>query len=68
MNKDQIKGSAKTALGKVQESAGKLVGSKEQQTKGLGKQLEGSAQKNIGNATQTIEETKATLKGSRTSR
>ena len=31
MNKDQVKGAAKDVVGKVQEEAGKLVGSKEQQ-------------------------------------
>lgn len=35
MNKDQIKGLAKDMTGKAQEEIGKLVGSKEQQAKGL---------------------------------
>lgn len=34
LNKDQIKGSAKDIGGKIQEEAGKSVGSKEQQIKG----------------------------------
>ena len=37
MNKDQVKGSAKDIAGKVQEGAGKLIGSKNQQVKGLSK-------------------------------
>ena len=41
MNKDQVKGEAKDVGGKIQEEAGKLVGSKEQQAKGLAKQIEG---------------------------
>ena len=35
MNKDQIKGTAKDISGKIQEEAGKITGSKEDQAKGL---------------------------------
>jgi uncharacterized protein YjbJ (UPF0337 family) len=56
MNKDQVKGMAKDIAGKVQEEAGKLVGSKEQQVKGLSKQISGKAQKGLGDAKQTIED------------
>lgn len=35
MNKNQVKGVVKDTAGKVQEEAGKLLGSKEQQVKGL---------------------------------
>ena len=56
MNKDQVKGMAKNIAGKVQEEAGKLVGSKEQQVKGLSKQISGKAQKGLGDAKQTIED------------
>ena len=48
MNKDQVKGVAKDVAGKVQEQAGKLVGSKEQQVKGLSKQISGKVQKGVG--------------------
>jgi uncharacterized protein YjbJ (UPF0337 family) len=48
MNKDQVKGTAKNIAGKVQEGAGKLVGSKEQQAKGLLKQATGKAEKKLG--------------------
>ena len=48
MNKDQVKGAAKDLVGKVQEEAGQLVGSKEQQVKGLNRQIAGTAQKTIG--------------------
>jgi len=37
MNKDQVKGTVKEVAGKVQQEARKLVGSKEQQIKGLPK-------------------------------
>jgi len=43
MNKDQVKGAAKDLGGKIQEEVGKLVGSTEQQTKGLKNQAEGKA-------------------------
>ncbi len=48
MNKDQVKGVSKDIAGKLQEKAGKLVGSKEQQAKGLGKQVSGKVQKAVG--------------------
>ena len=56
MNDDQVKGAAKNIAGKVQEGAGKLVGSKEQQAKGLGKQVAGKAEKTYGNAKQDLQD------------
>jgi len=56
MNKDQVKGAAKDLAGKVQEEAGKLVGSKEQQIKGLSKQIAGKAQKGFGDVKQAVED------------
>lgn len=50
MNKNQVKGALKDVAGKVQEEVGKLVGSKEQQIKGLGKQISGKAEKTYGDA------------------
>ena len=58
MNKDQVKGAAKDAAGKVQEAAGKLVGSKEQQAKGLAKQAEGEVQKTYGDAKEVLKDAK----------
>ncbi len=55
MNKDQVKGAAKDIMGKVQEEAGKVVGSKSQQAKGLKKQVEGTAEKKIGDVKQVVE-------------
>jgi uncharacterized protein YjbJ (UPF0337 family) len=55
MNKDQVKGVAKDVAGKVQEQAGKLVGSKEQQIKGLSKQISGKVQKGVGDVKQSVE-------------
>ncbi len=48
MNKDQVKGSIKSTVGKAQESAGKVIGSDEQRIKGIKKQVEGRAQKAVG--------------------
>lgn len=56
MNKDQVKGLAKDIAGKVQEEAGKLVGSKDQQVKGLNKQISGKAEKALGDAREVIKE------------
>lgn len=54
MNKDQVKGVTKEIVGKVQEEAGKLVGSKNQQIKGLGKEVAGKAEKNYGDAKEAL--------------
>jgi uncharacterized protein YjbJ (UPF0337 family) len=56
MNKDQVKGVAKSVAGKVQEQAGKLVGSKEQQIKGLSKQISGNVQKEVGDVKQAVKD------------
>ena len=55
MNKDQIKGTVKDLTGKVQEEAGKLVGSKEQQVKGLDKQISGKVQKAVGDVEEAVD-------------
>lgn len=52
MNKDQIKGSAKVAEGKIQQGVGKITGSEKQQAKGLLKQAAGKAEKTYGDAKQ----------------
>jgi uncharacterized protein YjbJ (UPF0337 family) len=54
MNKDQVKGVAKDVAGKVQEKAGKLVGSKKQQVKGYSKQISGKVQKGVGDVKQSV--------------
>lgn len=56
MNKDQVQGSVKDAAGKVQRKVGEAIGSETQQAKGLGKQLEGKAQKAVGNAKEVIKD------------
>lgn len=56
MNKDQIKGTAKDVAGKIQEGAGKLVGSKSQQAKGIAKQVIGKTQKGFGDGRQVAKD------------
>jgi len=56
MNKDQAKGAAKDIGGKIQEEAGKLVGSKEQQAKGLMHQVEGKVQQHVGNLKEALKD------------
>jgi uncharacterized protein YjbJ (UPF0337 family) len=50
MNKDQVQGTARDVVGKAQEEVGKLTANKEQQAKGLAKQVSGKIQKNFGDA------------------
>ncbi len=57
MNKDQVQGTIKNIAGKVQEEVGKIVGSQEQQAKGIQKQVEGKAEKHVGDAKHIIAET-----------
>ena len=48
MNKDQVKGALKDAVGKMQEQAGKAIGNTKQQAKGLAAQAKGKVQKAYG--------------------
>ena len=47
MNQDQVNGKLKDIGGKIQEEAGKLVGSKEQELKGLQNQAGGKMQQAV---------------------
>lgn len=49
-------------VGKVQEEAGKLVISAKQQAKGIKLQVEGTAQKHLGDAKEFVKETRHALK------
>jgi uncharacterized protein YjbJ (UPF0337 family) len=62
VNKDQVKGALKDIGGKIQEEAGKLLGSKEQQAKGLTRQVEGKVQKGVGDLKEAVSELKDTVK------
>ena len=57
MNKDQVKGGIKEVVSKVQEKAGQVIGSTDQQIKGLAKQDEGMGQKAVGDVKEIIKET-----------
>ena len=57
MNTDQIKGAAKDAAGKVQQKAGELIDSPDQQVKGLNKQIEGKTQKAYGDVKEAVKDT-----------
>jgi uncharacterized protein YjbJ (UPF0337 family) len=56
MNKDQIKGTAKHAAGKVQEQVGKMTGNRSQEAKGVGREAAGKVQKGYGDAKQNIKD------------
>jgi uncharacterized protein YjbJ (UPF0337 family) len=56
MNKDQVKGAVKDATGKVQEQAGKVIGSPELQRKGIHKQVEGQTQKVVGDVKEVLKD------------
>lgn len=54
MNKDQVKGAAKDAIGKAQRKAGDATGSNEHRLKGASKQAEGKTQKAYGDAKESV--------------
>ncbi len=56
MNKDQVKGTVKEAVGKVQAEVGKVVGNKDQQVKGHAKEAEGKVQQVVGDAKELIKD------------
>ena len=56
MNKNQTHGAVKDVAGKVQTETGKLVGNKEQQAKGLQKQVAGKAEKKLGDAKEAVKD------------
>lgn len=59
MNKDQVKGAVKNAVGKVQQKTGEAIGSTEQQGKGLVKQVEGTVQKAYGDVKAALKNPKS---------
>lgn len=62
MNTDQVKGVLKGAAGKVQQKAGELIDSPEQQAKGLAKQVEGAAQKKAGDVKEAVDDARKASK------
>jgi len=59
MNKDQVKGGAKEAAGKVQKNVGDVVGSEKQQVKGAVREAAGKVQKGYGDAKEAAKHPKA---------
>ena len=62
INKNQVHGVVKDAAGKVQEEVGILVGNKEQEAKGLKKQVEGKAEKALGDVKEAVKGAREALK------
>ena len=62
MNKDQVKGAAKDLGGKIQQEVGKLVGSTEQQAKGLKNQAEGELQEHLGDLKENASDARDAVK------
>ena len=56
MNKDQVNGKLQDIGGKIQEEAGKLVGNKEQEAKGVLNQVEGKTQEKLGDAKEIVKD------------
>ena len=54
MNKDQVNGALNRALGRVQEHAGKTIGSDVQKSKGLARQGQGRLQKACGDVKEVL--------------
>lgn len=61
MNKDQVKGAVKEAAGKVQQKTGKIIGSPEQEAKGLATKIEGKVQKKVGDAKEALKDARSKL-------
>jgi len=61
MNKDQVKGAIKNAAGKVQQKTGKLLGSADQEAKGLAKKVKGKAQEKVGDAKEALKVARSKL-------
>ena len=62
LNKNQVQGTVKDLTGQVQEQVGKLVGNKEQEAKGLHKQVTGKAEKRLGDVKEVVKDAKDALK------
>jgi uncharacterized protein YjbJ (UPF0337 family) len=62
INKDQVKGALLDIGGKIQEEAGKLMGSTGQQVKGLKNQAKGKVQKGVGNLKDAVSQVRHAAK------
>jgi uncharacterized protein YjbJ (UPF0337 family) len=62
MNKNQTHGAVKNITGIVQEQAGKLIGNKSQQAKGVQKQVAGKAEERLGDARESVKDARDAVK------
>ena len=62
INKNQVQGTVKGAVGKIQEEAGKLVGNNELEAKGILKQAQGKAEKSLGDVKERVKDAKDAVK------
>lgn len=56
MNKNQVNGTVKDIAGTVQEKTGKLIGNPDLEAKGLQKQVEGKAEKRLGDVKEIVKD------------
>jgi uncharacterized protein YjbJ (UPF0337 family) len=56
MNPNQIGGTAKHVVGRVQQKIGEMTGNTSQQVKGSAKQVEGKLQKEVGDVTRALKD------------
>lgn len=62
MNKDQLQGAMKEFAGSVQQSVGKLIGSKAHQMRGFQRQVLGRAERHLGDAREMLKGTRDAVK------
>lgn len=67
MNKDQVKGATRKVAGKVQKTAGKAVGSRKTEAKGLLREIAGAFQQGYGDGRATDTRTDAKRRSARLS-
>ena len=58
MTSEQTKGTTNKVTGKVEETAGKVTGNKEQEAHGDARQVQGAAQKTLGDVQDAVREPK----------
>lgn len=54
MNKDQVEGRAKEAMGNVKDAAGDMTGNRRLEAEGKADQVEGKVQKTVGDVKEDI--------------
>ena len=62
MNKNTVKGAVADAVGKIQRTFGRLMGSPKQEVKGVAKQAVGKTQKAVGKAQTAVSKSKTRVK------